>query len=132
MAVAAGDTFLPKDARNLPAHLWIVVTDPEGVPPSVLLVNLSSYVDDGRRAIDATCLLEPGDHPFVVHTSFVYFEKARVSETSQLERALDLGAMHPHTPIGEALLGRIRKGFLRSPDAKPRHQAMVRRVLESG
>jgi len=132
MTIAAGDTFLPKDVPAMPAHLWIVATDPEGEPPSVLLVNLSSYVDDGRRAVDATCLLEPGDHAFVVHTSFVYYEKARIAEISQLQRALDHGAMRPHEPIGKSLLHRIWEGFLRSPDAKPRHQDMVRRFLESG
>jgi hypothetical protein len=67
-------------------HLFIVLTDsiinPENQRPSVLLTSLSTV--DPALPYDATCILHPGDHPFITHDSFVSYRTSRISEESKL------------------------------------------------
>ena len=75
-------------------HLFVVLNDPKIFPnygsnPQVLLVNLSSV----RQSVhfDATCLLQPGCHPFVRVESYVVYRNARIEPESHLLALVEKG-----------------------------------------
>ena len=74
MAVSCGETFFLSGTHDTEPHLWIVLTDPEGNPGEVVVVNLTSQ----RPGSDATVVLQRGDHPFVRHDTVVYYGDARM------------------------------------------------------
>jgi len=97
-----GDTFIPA----LPdAHLWIVLTEPneEG---KVVIVNLTSGV------FDQSCILEPGDHPFVRHTSTIRYQKAMLCSHEKLEESVRAGSVRRREPVAMEIVKRIWRGAL--------------------
>lgn len=81
--------LVPSGPENDPdrKHLFILLTDPaddgSGVK-AVLMVSLSS-IKQGLP-YDASCILYPGDHPFVKKESFVVYQKARIEEADKVLR----------------------------------------------
>ncbi|RLJ18234.1 hypothetical protein DJ030_12680 [bacterium endosymbiont of Escarpia laminata] len=71
------------------AHLFFVLSDPVGNPPKVAMVNIST-----KRNLpfeDHTVVLQPGDHSFIRHDSFVYYEYARLINVEVVERKVAEG-----------------------------------------
>lgn len=102
-------------------HLFVVLNDPKIFPdygsnPQVLLVNLST-VRPGVH-FDATCLLQPGCHPFVKIESYVVFRSARVDSEEHLLALVRKGLFRPQDPMPAAIVGAIRSGLLASPFTK--------------
>jgi hypothetical protein len=102
--------LVPIPAPNC-KHLFIVLTAPEGEPPVVIMVNITSR----RPTSDATVVLTPSDHFFVKHESVVAFEHALVFEVSKLENGLKSGLLAQYPDISESLFESIKKGLLSSP-----------------
>lgn len=99
----------PRDEPRF--HLWFILTDPAGNPPTVVAVCLRSM----RRFADETVVLHPGDHPFIRHESFVLYSTARRFRVDRLLRALEHGRCHLKEDMGPELLERVRAGLLASP-----------------
>lgn len=102
-------------------HLFVVLCDPTlfpgyGQETCVAMVNLSTV----RPGIpyDATCVLEPGCHPFVTQRSYVVYRAMRIDRASDLERRIAQGLFTPHQPMPPTVLRRIREGRLASPFTK--------------
>ena len=118
--LCAGATLL-MPSGNEADHLYIVLNDPcrfegYGSNPCVLLVNVSSV----REGVpyDATCLLEPGEHEFVRHSSFVFYRNARIEQESHILRLVDQGLFKPHTAVSVRVFQRIKAGLFDSPHTK--------------
>lgn len=79
---------------NLSRHLWVVITDPQGDPPTVALVNLTTH----KEGVDETVILSAGEHSFIKKKTVVYYQRAKVYDAEQLERAItaDLTIKHRH------------------------------------
>lgn len=92
-------------------HLFIVLTAPEGEPPVVVMVNITTR----RPTSDATVILTPGDHSFVKHESVIAFEHASLFEVSKLESGLVSGALTKYPDISESLFSAVKQGLLSSP-----------------
>lgn len=93
-------------------HLFILLTDPhddEAGTKAVLMVSLST-VRVGMPH-DPTCLLYPGDHPFVKNNSFVVYQKARLLEADKVLRGVKSGELVPQDPMDGMIFSRICKGF---------------------
>ena len=123
---SAGATLL-MPSGNEGAHLFIVLNDPRpfegyGKNPCVVLVNLSSVRMD--VPYDATCLLAPGDHPFVTRTSFVYYRNARIEPESHVLQLTQLGLFKSHEPMPADVLLRIKAGLYQSPHTKREFKRM--------
>lgn len=102
----AGDTFLVAEpGTSYDWHLWMVVSDPSIDSKRVLIVNLTSWCEDK----DHSCVLGPGDHPYVRHRSCVNYGGAKVVSAAEIERLLEAGRLASHTPISSELLTRIRQ-----------------------
>lgn len=115
--VKAGFCFNHKSA-NQSRHLWIALTEPEGDPLAVAVINLTSHKD----GIDETVVLDAGEHAFIKHKTVVNYADAKVVSAAKMEQLIEAGVITPHhrepycTP---ALLEKIRKGVLLSPFARP-------------
>jgi len=107
----AGDTFTFAD-RQIDDHLWVVVSDPMlDVADPVVIVNLTSY----HQGKDSSCLLQPGDHPFVRHLTAVYYAGAMNVLNAKLEGLADDGRIVLQGPLTPAVLDRVRQGAAVSP-----------------
>ena len=103
--------FLEKPDRYSISHLWLVITEPFGDPPKVIIVNLTTQ----RDGSDTTVVLGAGDHPYVTHPSVVFFADARDVEVNHLERLVALDGSRLHgDPCSDELLTSIRDGLLES------------------
>ncbi len=106
----AGDTFRFSD-RVLERHLWVVISDPLlDVADRVVIVRFTTY----RKGRDATCLLQPGDHPFIVHPTVVDYAEALDISNAGLDGFVGSGKAFLQEPVTPALLGRIRQGAAES------------------
>jgi hypothetical protein len=101
--VRAGDTFLVAVAAD--EHLWMIISDPDVDPQRVLVVNFSSW----KPYHDQACIVEPGDHPFVIRRSCVNYPEARVTDADVLERLRAANQLFPRQPLSPELLARIRR-----------------------
>ncbi len=99
----------PGDAFLWDGHLWIVLSDPAANDTRVFVANLTS------TPFDPTCVLEPGDHPFITHRSYVFYKEARCPSLVRLAALRQSGGMTPQPPFRPEVFNRIRAGALESP-----------------
>jgi len=106
----AGDTFRFAD-RALEKHLWIVISDPVlDVADRVVIVRLTTY----REGRECTCILQPGDHPFITHATVVDYGWALDISNAGLESFVGDGKAFLQDPVRPEVLGRIRQGAAKS------------------
>src|SRR5690606_14309055 len=67
-----------------------------------LSVNVSS-VPNGV-VYDTTCVLTPGDHPFVIHDSFVYYDRADIFGRDTVLTQMTAGKSSPTNLVGTRYL----------------------------
>ena len=102
------------------SHLFFVLNDPKD-EEEVVLASVSSM----RRLADATCLLEPGDHPFIRHESFLDYRLCRTYPRTHLEPLVGSGYFERREDASEDLIERIIDGAFRSKHTKPRILALL-------
>ena len=107
MPVSAGDCFILPDSGG--QHPYIVVTEYKGDPPSVVLVNLTSW----KPYKDQTVIVDVGEHISVTNRSVVAYDRAEIVKEWNMESLLRLARMLPRASAD--LLQKIRNGALRSP-----------------
>jgi len=107
-------------------HLHIVLTDPNGQPPTVAIVSLRTH----RKELDETVVLGPSDHPFVKRKTIVQYAWAKIIESDKLETAIqsDLTLRHKQDCSPE-LLKQIRDGLFKSPFTTPRIKSYCQDAL---
>jgi hypothetical protein len=107
----AGDTFTFVD-KKLDNHLWVVISDPMlDVADPVVIVSLTTY----KEGKDRTCVLEPGDHPFIRHPSVVYYIGAMDVSNAGLESCANEGRLLLQGAVSPEVLARVRQGAAQSP-----------------
>lgn len=102
-------------------HLAVMLTDladlKAGGARKSLFVNLSS-VRSSKNA-DQTCILHPGDHPFIRQASFVFYARAFIKVESDIIRNVRNGKWLPQEEFTPAIFSRICTGLERSPNTGP-------------
>ncbi|MFV1922959.1 MAG: hypothetical protein ACMZ63_10175 [Methylotenera sp.] len=98
-------------------HLFVLLTNPTKYPTAqdqelTLLVNISSVRK--FKPHDNTCLLYPGDHPFIRHDSYVNYHFARIEETRKLINGCKKGLFINSDPFDSDICARICNGLLNS------------------
>lgn len=111
MQIVEGDTFLYQYPGSK-YHLFIVVTRRMN-DSSFVCTMVSSWKNDSRLD-DPACILEPGDHPFIQHKSYVAYKETVIFYPDQLDRLFSLGMCLPRDPVSPSLLDRIRANAFRS------------------
>ena len=104
-------------------HLFVLLTDPIEAPnyegKQVLLVNIAS-VPINDFPYDATCIIQPAEHRFIKHESYVFYAKARIEAADKLLRGVKSGQLIPHDMIDHTLVQWIGDGLLQSPHITPK------------
>ncbi len=96
------------DALLLPApasgvgtpHLWILVTEPDPATHLCVIVSVTTL----REGKDQTVILDKGDHPFIRHSSTVFFSDAMLADARRLEADIATGTALPHASCSPGLL----------------------------
>lgn len=89
-----------------------VLIDGYGPKPCVLLVSVTS-VKDGS-ALDGSCLLGRGEHPFLEHDSYVEYRFTRLESEAHLQGRVREGTFIAKEPCSAELIRRIIQGALKS------------------
>jgi hypothetical protein len=104
-------------------HLFILLTDPyknNNMDDSwILMVSLSTI----RTGVphDPTCILYVGDHPFIKHESYVFYQKARLENADKILRGIKSGQLIPQDPIDRSVFARVCKGLQESRLTPPKY-----------
>lgn len=104
-------------------HLFIILTDPVADPvnggkDSVLLSSLSTL--DVALPHDPTCILHPGDHPFVSRDSYVNYGISRILETAKIINGVASGVFVAKALMDSSTVDRICNGLTVSPHTAPK------------
>jgi hypothetical protein len=99
-------------------HLFIILTDPVADPlnggkDSILLTSLSTL--DTAYPHDPTCILRPGDHPFVTRDSYVSYRDSRILETVKIINGVTSGVFVTKDIMDSSIVDRICNGLSISP-----------------
>ena len=128
MPLKCGDTFLLPKTSGDREHLWIVITDPDLATNKAVCVNVTTQ----QTYSDSTCVLQPGDHPFISHTSVIFYQDARELDLTLVEKALTTGikdfVCQAHDPCSEHLLRRIRQGLIASKHTPKGIKALCKKL----
>lgn len=109
------DTFLINSGINKYCHLWIVVIDSVyNDKNKMLCVNITSYRDDRKRDNDPACILNPGDHPFIKHKSFINYGGAYIFEKDKLQSIIDYNMIEKKQRIRNKIFKNIIDNFKNS------------------
>lgn len=118
------ELFIPmkKGAILMPTgpvdHLHFICSDsifyPSKAKECVLIVNISS-INDGSD-YDKTCILNADEHPFIKHSSYVYYKKAEIYGTNSISQNVAQGTFRIHEPCSDNIFNRILEGFSISED----------------
>ena len=111
--IRRGSTLLISGTHRNPdvSHPCIVLSGPpDAGPQQVLYVPVIT----ARKRYDTTCVLEVGDHEFIVHKSCVHYARAEVRTVQQLANRGSL-----KEPLRDDVLERVSKGIFDSPHSRP-------------
>ncbi len=89
-------------------HLNIIVSDPTQVPEKLLIVTATTLREG--KFHDPSCVLNAGDHPFIIHKSYIAFQYAKTRPDKELDRLLASGSIILEEKISEEILRRIHIG----------------------
>lgn len=95
-------------------HLFIILTDPVADPvnggkDSHLLTSISTL--NTALPHDPTCILHPGDHPFVNRDSYVSYRDSRIVETAKIIKGVETGVFFPKALMDGGLVDKICAGL---------------------
>lgn len=118
-----GDTFFGALSGGT-RHLWVVITNPNSAG-EVAIVNLTTR----KPPCDDSCIVTPGEHPFVAQESIAWYRRATLAQITDLRNAVQQGLIDPDTRVSSALLQRLQQGAIASIYAKQAVQTAVQATL---
>lgn len=112
-----GESMLIPSGPGTKMHLFAILLDPitvdsYGSQPQVLLASVES-IKPGI-IVDDSCLLGPGDHPFIEHDSFVNYRHTRLEAAQHIEARINDGVFVLKEPCSPELIRRIIQGAMQS------------------
>ncbi len=122
-----GDAFLSVDP-DIDDHLQIVISDPGRDPTSIVIVSLTSYSKFEHEIYkDKSCLLNPGDHPWINHPTCVSYRDGRVVSEEILDAASNNGLVTTEPAISDEILDRILQGAEQTEELPNKCRAILAR-----
>ncbi len=103
--------------RAVGAHVHLVMSEPFGPEHRVVVVNWTTL---DEQCIDDACLLEPGDHPAIRHTSSVAYLRAQLWRVARICYAIENGLLAELEPLAPPVCKRIIAGAWASPEFQRR------------
>lgn len=99
-------------------HLFVLLTEPVGNPPSAVAVNFTSL----RENSDTTVVLTEG-HSFITKPTVVNYREAMIVNCDRLERQIhDINSQttfHKESQCSDDLLRTLQEGLRKSPFTQP-------------
>lgn len=128
----AGDTYLkPSGPAN---HLFIVLFDPfkhvEAGYGDFLYVASVNITSIGVVKFDSTCILNPGDHPFIVKPSYVNYRMMESERFSVVKGRIESGEYRLHQPLSKVILEKVVSGIFKSDDTKTRFRLELKHFID--
>ncbi len=124
--VAVGDCFLIRNPANSTTHIYFVIAEQQD---NVLLFNATTY----KSGKDSSCILNPGDHDFIVRHSCISYENALISDTKDIINALNAGQITRRPPkLGDEILQKIIDGAFRSDAISKKHLNFLEASILNG
>lgn len=120
----AEDTSDVYDPRR---HLWVVCSDPPGDRAVVITMSLCSI--RSAPSDDLTCLLQVGEHPFVVKPTFVFYRNVLLVDPGRIDAAFRAGVLIPGADMPRSVVQRMLRGALASPFVADAVKTLVRAQL---
>ncbi|SLN63849.1 hypothetical protein ROA7450_03356 [Roseovarius albus] len=77
-----------------------------------MLVPVSTFYD----GCDSTCELDEGDHPFITHLSYVFYNRATIYRADDLGRGLQDNRLVAQPDMDEVVFAKVEVGIYNSPD----------------
>ena len=98
-------------------HLFVIVLDTKvGGQHQIVSVPVCTARDYAR--VDDSCLIAPGEHPFVKADSFIQYRDTRIDPIGHLQKCVREGTFTPHTSASQELVDKIRAGLAGSKFVK--------------
>ncbi|MCG2572352.1 hypothetical protein LVY74_02115 [Acinetobacter sp. ME22] len=123
-----GDAFFRPD--GLKDHLNVVLFDPNHFPDlgfgnhlCIVKVNITTIYEG--KYFDPTCIVRKGEHPFIDHDSFVYYQKLEIEHFSHIHTCVNNGIWRPADPISGELLLRMQNGVKNSGDTPKKYKKYI-------
>jgi hypothetical protein len=118
-----GQTFLIPSGPKEGHHLFFVTLGPLTLPqhgpqPHFALAGVTTIHSGVPH--DDTCLLRPGDHSFIQHDSYIFYQKMRLEPAAHIERLKSKNVWIAREDCSPELLQRIVAGIFTSK-MTPRH-----------
>jgi len=105
-----GHTFLSEEERTrngkFHRHLRIIITENDD-NNEFLVVSVTSWYD-GAHWQDSSCILYPGDHPFIVRKSWVDFKRSRSMSYTEVVNGLNHGLLIRKEEVSSEILKRLQ------------------------
>lgn len=93
-------------------HFYVVLNNPSDFDGYPLQSCISCCVCTIRSGpYDETCVVEPGEHKFIIATSYVAYRYSRIDASAHLRKLVKAQTAFPQEPVGSLLLARIRDGL---------------------
>jgi len=102
-------------------HVWVVISDPQLNSDSVLLVSFTS----NKCWQDQSCVLQPGDHPYLTKETVLFYAKAKLMPDVELDSMLAAGEIMLDDPLNAKVLAAIREGARISKRIANRHRQVL-------
>lgn len=88
------------------SHLRVLISSPDADCENIVIVNITSW-DESK---DQSCILNKGDHPWIVKKSIVYYQKAFLGKLAELKAAKNSGLLKIKDNMEHGVLLRIWEG----------------------
>jgi hypothetical protein len=115
--LSLGSTFLVPSGPGEQLHLHVVCIGPQAVPDMRLLVPFSSIKE--KTFFDTACVIEAGEHEFIVKRSFVAYRHAQQRSAAKVLDCLAKGVFAPKPDLRRDVFARVIEGFRLSDFAAP-------------
>ena len=106
-----GDSFLAGEEVHGKHHLWVIFNEPAQHNGTALFVNVTTF----SAIAETTCVLQPAEHPFIKHSSWIRYASAKTALISELEALEAAKLIIRQTTASAALIEKIRAGAAASP-----------------
>jgi len=124
MYLRAGNAFINSESGFIPSHLWFILSDPAKDSEHVLIVNATSAFHG--RDVDSSCILKPGEHPFIRHESYIFYDGTRQTTSQKLKEGFEAEMLRFQESVSDELLLRMRTGLMQSSHTEERYKALLR------
>jgi hypothetical protein len=96
-------------------HLFVIVTAPTKSCDDILLLNFTSIYEGAH--FDPACVVEPGEHPFITKKSYVFYNKAMIRSSKEIELKIRENKISIHSKsVSQDLFNKIIAGISTSKE----------------